>query len=195
MEYVGERELCFDQTELGFPSISGCHAIVYVTSTGLFGFHNLGGERPEYWPGMSGAFAKFNRDNVNGNGVGKIMYGVCYASDQRGYVGIKKTTWLNELTAFADAVGFHGQIWGYDLRTADYPGQAYVGFFHVQGKCVIQTRDWTRGEETKDVNQDKANHKTTRPAAPIYQILDVDRVITSIGATRPVTVYPEKLRG
>ena len=144
---------------------------------------------------MSGAFAKFIRDNVNGAGQGKTMYGVCYASDQRGYVGIKKTTWLNELTAFANAVGFNGPIWGYDLRAADYPDQAYVSFFNVQGTCVIQTRVWTRGEETKDVNPDKANHKTTKPGSPIYQILDVDRVVVSIGATRPVTVYPEKLRG
>ena len=50
MRYVGEREVCYDPNELGFPSIMGCHAIVLVNANGLFGFHNYGGERATDWP-------------------------------------------------------------------------------------------------------------------------------------------------
>jgi hypothetical protein len=194
MRYVGERECCYDPTELGFPSISGCHAIVYVNPQGLFGFHNLGNERPGDWAALTGAWGKFRREHVQGAGAGSALYGVCYPETQRGYTGVKKAQWLAELDAFGRAVGYTGSIWGYDLADAGIPGQAYVNFFHIQGKCVIQARVWVRGEETKGANTAPTDHKTTRPSQPIFELLDVNRVTTAIAATPIKTYYPEKLR-
>src|SRR5262245_26622674 len=46
MIYLCEREIGFDTTEIGFPSILGCRAIVLVTSSGLFGYHLNGNLNP-----------------------------------------------------------------------------------------------------------------------------------------------------
>jgi hypothetical protein len=195
MKYVAEREVCFDPTELGFPSIQGCQAIVYVTTSGLFGYHNYGGERSDVWPALTAAFATFVRGNVNQGAGGKMLYGVCYPYSVRGYTGNQKAQWLAELKAFADAVNYTGEIWGYDLASAGIPPSAYVYFCHVQSKCVIQARKWVDHEETKGANTDPANHKTTTPGSPSYNIKDPARVVISVGATALKTYYPEKLRG
>jgi hypothetical protein len=195
MKFVGEREVCFDPKELGFPSIQGCQAIVYVTTSGLFGFHNLGGERPDVWPALTAAFGAFVRGNVNRGAGGKMLYGVCYPYSVRGYTGDQKAQWLAELKAFASAVDYNGEIWGYDLANAQIAPSAYVNFSHVQGKCVIQARKWVDHEETKSANTDPTNHKTTTPASPIYNIKDPAKVVTSVGTTPLKTYYPEKLRG
>jgi hypothetical protein len=194
LKYVGEREFCFDQSELGFPSISGCHAIVYVTANGLFGYHNYGGQTPDRWPGMSAAFGNFVHGNVNGGGAGKLIYGVCYATTNRSYPGIAKATWLAELAAFGTAVGFTGPIWGYDLAVSGIPPSAYVTFFHTQGTCVIQVRKWVDHEDTLGPNASPTDHKTTAPASPVYKINNVANVVVSVGATALKTVYPDKLR-
>ena len=195
MRYVGEREICFDPGELGFPSISGCQAIVMVNGHGLFGFHNLGNERPDDWPALTAGWGQFVRGHVRGVGGGWVaMYGVCYPETKRGYTGVKKAQWLAELAAFGGALGYTGPIWGYDLANAEIPESAYVSFSHVQGKCVIQARPWVAHEDAKGANTAKANHKTTRRAAPVYTVQDVDRVVTGVGATAIKTYYPEKLR-
>ncbi|MSP02332.1 MAG: hypothetical protein EXR07_14965 [Acetobacteraceae bacterium] len=196
MLYIGEREICFDQSELGFPSILGCHAIVYVNANGLFGFHNYGGQTPDRWPGLSGAFGQFVNHHVNGGGAGTTLYGVCFATTHRSYGGIPRTSWLAELTAFANVVNFPGAIWGYDLAASGIPNSAYVSFFRfpILGTCLIQARPWVANEGTAGRNLNAANHVTTAPAAPIYNINQVANVTTAVGVTPLATYYPERLR-
>ena len=194
MRYVGEREVCYDPNELGFPSILGCHAIVYVAPSGLFGFHNYGGERAADWPELIKPWQKFVREHVQGGGAGKALYGVCFPESRRSYVGVKRATWLAELDAFGKAIGYTGPIWGYDLDNAGITTSAYVNFFHIQGKCVIQARPWVQHEDTKGVNDGPTNHKIIRRNDQVYDLLEAPRVATTIGMTFPKTYYPEKLR-
>ena len=194
MRYVGEREVCYDPTELGFPSISACHAVVYVAPAGLFGFHNLGNERATDWPGLTGAWGQFVTGHVSGGGTGSALYGFCYPLTKRGYTGIQKAQWLAELVAFAKGVGFTGPIYGYDLADSGIQGSAYVSFSHVQGKCVIQARQWVHGEDTAGPNTAPSNHKSTRRGEPLFSIVAAPRATVSIGLTAAKTYYPEKLR-
>ena len=201
MRYVGERELVYDPSELGFPSISGCHAILLVTAQGLFGFHNLGNERPGDWPALSGAWGQFVTTHVRGGRGGRMLYGVCYPETKRGYTGVKKAQWLAELAAFADKVGYTGPIWGYDLANAGIAqGSSYVHFTHMPtlGTCVIQARGWSADiDEIKDdkgANDDPSNHKTTRPAQPIAAISNAVKITRRVGTAAMKTYYPERLR-
>ena len=201
MRYVGERELVYDPGELGFPSISGCHAILYVAPQGLFGFHNLGNERSGDWPPLAGAWRQFVTTHVRGAGGGRMLYGVCYPENKRGYTGVQKAQWLAELAAFGSAVGYTGPIWGYDLANAGIAqGSSYVHFTHMPtlGSCVIQARGWVRDidevKEYKGANDDPPNHTTTRPAQPIAAIADAAKITLRVGAAAMKTYYPERLR-
>src|SRR5262245_3841932 len=122
-KYLSENEVGFDQTELGFPSISGCHAIVYATTNGLFGFHNYGGDARDQWPGRSAAFASFVDNHAGGPGAGRLLYGLCFltGAQSRGYPEPKKQEWTSELVALANALGYDGEIWGYDMAGSGLP--------------------------------------------------------------------------
>jgi hypothetical protein len=138
--YLSENEVGFDPTDLGFPSIGGCHAVVYVTANGLFGLHNFGGAERDVWPGRSAVFANFVKNHAGYRGAGKLLYGVCYATGgtSRGYGDTApKKIWTEELAAFAKALDYRGEIYGYDLVNQSFPPAAYVDFHKIDTTCVI----------------------------------------------------------
>jgi hypothetical protein len=57
--YLSENEVGFDPTDIGFPTIRGCHAILYVTAGGLFGIHNYGGDNPAQFQERAAVFRDF----------------------------------------------------------------------------------------------------------------------------------------
>jgi hypothetical protein len=198
MRYLSERHLGFDAQELGFPSIRGCQAIVYVTDTGLYGFHNFGGAAPDDWKDRGDAFGTF----VNGMprvGAGKAVYGVCFATSQRGYgTANVRQSWLSELAAFASAVRFTGAIYGYDLDRSAVGPPALVEFSRTPNHtCVIQIKAWNKTGATEKQVANLAEHKTTyRPnTATPTSVRDLTAtVIDTMPAGGYTTVYPEQLR-
>lgn len=200
MRYLVENELGFDPSGLGFPSISGCHAIVYVTTAGLFALHNFGGADSGSWKDRSDALGVYVHAHVNGNAIGKTMYGVCYATgnNSRGYgVANEKQKWLGELAKFGDAVGYSGPIYGYDMSNQPTPPSAYVEFNKIGDKCVIQMKAWNPGDATKGINTSPADHQMMRrnKNGVGYALQDTAaQVVTAVTQAGLTTVYPEKLR-
>jgi hypothetical protein len=167
MLYLSENEVGFDPTGLGFPSISGCHAVVYVMANGLFGLHNFGGAERDVWPGRSAVFANFVTNHAGYREPGKLLYGVCYATggNSRGYGDTAaKQVWTEELAAFAQALGYHGDICGYDLAYQNSPPPAYVDFHKVNMTCVIQTAPWNNNSGTSGANALLVDHRMFRPS-------------------------------
>jgi hypothetical protein len=198
VKYLSENEVGFDTTDLGFPSVSGCHAVVYVMSMGLFGLHNFGGAERDVWPGRSAVFANFVQNHDHYQGAGKLLYGVCYATggNSRGYGDtLPKKVWTEELVAFAQALGYRGDIYGYDLASRNSPPPAYVDFRKVDTTCVIQTAPWNNNSGTRGANQWPLNHRMFRRVTGTndYALQDVNTVVTSVATSPPTTVYPEKL--
>ena len=200
-KYLSENEVGFDQSELGFPSISGCHAIVYVTADGLFGYHSYGGAERAQWPGRSAAFAGFVNNHAGGPGAGKLLYGVCYATGNRGYGDTApKQEWTGELTAFANALGYDGEIWGYDLTGSSIPSPAYVLYHRPAGtSCVIQVKAWNQADGARGPNPSPNQHQmiARRGSSVNPPTLGAANnvVVTSVTTAGLRTVYPEKLRG
>ena len=198
MRYLGERHFGFDTGELGFPSIRGCQAIVYVTSAGLFGFHNFGGAAPDDWADRGAAFGSYVNAHTQ-TGAGKALYGVCYATSERGYgTGNVRKLWLAELAAFASAVRFTGSIYGYDLDRSAVPTPALVELTRTPSQtCVIQVKAWSKAGSTEKSVSGLADHKTTyRPnTSTPTSVRDLTAtVIDTMPTGGYTTVYPEQLR-
>jgi len=195
--YVSERELVFSPDVLGFPSIMGCHGIVYVTNAGLFGYHNYGGEIPGQYNDRATAFANFVAGHPNGPGVGSALFGACYLTQAgdtlRAYGANPRQKWIAELTAFASALGFNGPIYGYDFGT--FPGigaSAYSEFQRVNATCVVQVKTWTNVGATSAPNTDHVNIRYN----PRLSVLEdqARNTINLVPATGMRTVYPQQLR-
>jgi hypothetical protein len=159
VRYLGEREVGFDPSGLGFPSLDGCQAIVYQTDNGLFGYHNFGGADEASWPERSAAFGSFVNEHFM-RATGRILYGVCYVTTARGY-GNSHTTrkWKGELASFADAVGFDGPIWGYNLSNSGIAPGAYVELRKNGNACEVWAKHWSDADRTKGINSGPMYHR------------------------------------
>jgi len=197
LRYLGERHLGFDISELGFPSIRGCQAIVYVTASGLFGFHNFGGAAPDDWADRGAAFGSYVNTHAR-TAAGKALYGVCYATSERGYGASPRQAWLSELSAFAKAVRFTGPIHGYDLDRSAVAPPALVQFTRTPNHtCVIQVKTWSKAGAAEKQVAGLPDHKTTyRPnTSTPTSVRDLTAtVIDTMPAGGYTTVYPEQLR-
>ena len=216
MIYLGNNHVGYHQSDLCFPAIAGCHAICYVTAKGLFGFHNMGGaeekltiknnagkvvRRLNIWKPRSETFASFVTSHPQGNAIGKMLYGVCFATggNSRGY-GNKAplSVWLGELTSFAKALNYTGPIWGYDMANQTRPQPVNVRYGKVGSSCVIQLKSYHPVETLKGPNSAPNDHQLIRKDnatdPPTFKLQATEsRVVTSISDTGWQTIYPEKL--
>jgi len=202
VRYLNEREVGFDPGGLGFPSLDGCQAIVYLTDNGLFGYHNFGGADEASWPERSAGFGTFFNGHFLRGAKGRILYGVCYVTTARGY-GTENTQrkWKGELAAFADAVGFGGPIWGYNLSSSGIVPSAYVEFRKSGSECEIWAKKWNDSDKQTAANTTPMHHKIlVRRQAPggasyISQVENQTRNIVSTVAAAGMTRYhAERLR-
>ena len=178
MIYLCEREIGFDPQCIGFPSISGCRAVVAVTAGGLFGFHLNGS--------LSGAkkdrFSLFIERHVNG-GQGTALYAASTDACNRYYI--------QELKDIAEAIGNSGSIYWADVSDVD-AGSAYVEMRLVPGNntCIITARGWNDGTDSDDANKgdyvDGASRTMANGAPPTRMYSNVDP--TGLRSFYPVTL-------
>lgn len=136
MIYLCEREIGFDAGQIGFPSVSGCRAIVLVTSGGLFGYHLNGNLNEE----KKLSFAGF----VNGRPLG-ITKRTLYAAS----VGAGIAHYYGELRDIAAALGYNGTIYWANLA-----GPSYVNFVNINhSTCGITARAWSDAADSVPANR------------------------------------------
>ena len=188
MIYLLEHEAGYDVDTIGFPSISGCHAIVYLTTNGLFGYHNAGGSASVAWATRADKFARFVREHFLGGGSGLALYGASFVGDnRRGYsIGNAKAEWKSELRAFADAVGYSGRVRGYDLTRTGYGGSAYVEYRATGTSCTIHVKPWTESGVQRGTISKRNNHKKLLGSS-------TTTMITAVNNTGLNTVAASKL--
>lgn len=201
-----EHEMAFDTNCLGFPSIQGCHAIVYQTNAGIYGFHVAGGSAAEDWPLNGQVFSDFVL--AHGGGLipaGSRLYGVTFVDVQRGYFPEpKKPKWKGELVEFASKLGYTGKISGYDLdkRLPTVQGgaapSAYVEYRVNAAKCDVYVKKWDGPHQpNRTANIERTNHKSKHKRygeAP--KIIELDRIVVGndFNTNDVAKVSKEKLR-
>ncbi len=193
MRYLNEREVGFDPERLGFPSISGCLALVYVTENGLFGFHNAGGSANDQWAPRSVFFGNFVRNHFLGGRPGRRVYGATFAHR---YGPPFRDNWRGELAAYGGSVGFHGAIRGYDLSAAGLPGSAYVEFRKVGPKCEIWIKPWNDHDRTTGPLDARMHHKwIKRDGGGHYSLEEVAaQIVTNVTTAGLLRVHSTRLR-
>lgn len=203
MRCLIENEVGYHATHMGFPSIRGCHAIVLVTASGLFGLHNYGGDNPDQWTDRATAFAGWVTAHPRWQGGAAALYGACFvttvAGSARGYgTSNPALNWKSELKKFADMLNFPGKIFGLDLaRTACLP-PCYVDVLNVGNtRAVLSAKTWNKNDGTQGPNTHPQDHQLMRrpPNGLGYTIQatapQITRKVTSAGLT---TVLPIELR-
>ncbi len=197
MKFLMEHEMAFDADELGFPSIQGCHAIVYQTKDGLFGYHNAGGSGDDRFKGRATKFAEFVRAN-GGDGSGTRLYGCSFiGNNQRGYSGKAKDKWKLELVTFATELGYTGKISGYDLHKTLKGGNdsAYVEYRKSGSKCDVHIRKWSQDEHpARSANPDQATHKQLQARGFNLSLINLATVVTGVDRNGVTKISKEKLR-
>lgn len=146
MKYLMENEAGFDPDSIGFPSIQGCHAIVYQTSVGLWGYHNFGGSGASAFKKRANLFRDFVEDHFIAAGTGECLYGCTFVGNNaRGYSGSPSASWKKELKQFAIALDYKGSIMGFDLSTklTNNADSAYVEYRKSGAKCRIYVKKWS----------------------------------------------------
>lgn len=160
MVFLGEREVGFHPDAIGFPSIDGCHGVVLLTETGLWGFHNLGGSAATSFAERSKSFAAFVSQHFLTRGVFKQLYGTCFRNKRCYAEADKLAGWKAEMTAYATALGYHGTVSGYDLDKMGYGKKsAYVEYRKNGNSCTIQVKAWPEMKSEKGVHTNRVNHK------------------------------------
>lgn len=200
MKFLMEHEMAFDADCLGFPSIQGCHAIVYQTTGGIYGFHVAGGSANDDWPLNAGVFRQFINDHGGLASPGSRLYGASFIeNNQRGYSGAKpKQRWIEELVTFSSALGYTGKISGYDLfKSLGADASAYVEYRVNGSKCDLYIRKWSRDNDhptvtdNPDQNIHKVKHKVYGQAPTLKNL---DKVVSGVSRDGVTHVHKEKLR-
>ncbi|MBR0679859.1 hypothetical protein GXW74_05125 [Roseomonas eburnea] len=142
---LGEYEFGFSTTRIGFPSISACRAILYQTTTGLFGFHQATGYGPMKIDRDAKKFANFVNGHSAGVGTGLNLYvgaklgaGGTYSM---GMPGMQE--FVAEIGAIAGELRFDGPARCYDLSYGRPGAQGVFVEFGVNGgACDMMVNDW-----------------------------------------------------
>jgi hypothetical protein len=163
MVCLGEREVGFDPDCIGFPSIDGCHGVVLVTASGLWGFHNFGGSGVSSFAERSQSFATFVSQHFVTRGVSSHLYGTCFRN-KRGYADANKlSAWKAEMKAFASALGYKGTVSGYNLDQVGYGAKsAYVEYRRNGGTCTVSCKPWVDMSYDQEPLTNRVNHKRTQ---------------------------------
>jgi hypothetical protein len=195
--YLNEREIGFDRERLGFPSVSGCRAIVFQTRHGLFGFHNLGNSDPKtQWGPAAEEFASYVTDHVNRD-VGIHLYVVTFVQRGGSYLNSKgkseRSQWQSETEVYAKKLRYKkGPISGYDLSTTATKTSAYVEFRAVGSSCIVLIKPWHRDDAKDGVT--KADPNIGPDHKMFKNIQTAKKFVTNVATDDLVQVQPELLR-
>jgi hypothetical protein len=204
MRCLIENEVGHHANHMGFPSIRGCHGIVFVAASGLYGLHNYGGDNPDQWNDRAETFASFVTTHPSWRGGASALYGACFVTQVngsgRGYgTSAPRVNWKAELVKFADKLQFFGPIWGYNLASSTCVPPCYVDFINVGNtSCIISVKSWDKTDSTSAPNTHPADHKLMRrsPNGIGYALQGTASMITkNVNADNLKTFQPEKLRG
>lgn len=175
MIYLCEREIGFDATEIGFPSVMGCRAIVLVTGGGLFGYH-LNGTLSQ---GKRTAFVNFINGHVQGATAKRMLYAASAGA------GLPQDH--QELRDIAAALGYAGAIYWASLPGA---GSLYVHYTDVNhNTCSITQRAWSDavdnvvGNKAPYLGNDRAMANGAAPG----------NMFTNLSTAGLLAVYPTQI--
>jgi hypothetical protein len=146
-----EHEYGYSTGALGFPSISGCRAVIYHTANGIFGLHQYRGPDPNVIKDFGDAFGEWVDKHRLDAGNGIALHVATYlAAPQTQYNKPVMQHHVDEMKEYARGVGFRGRMYSYNLSAALGGSSAYVEARIGSNGCEVFANTWVH-------NHDKAN--------------------------------------
>lgn len=113
---LNEHQVGFHPTNIGFPHLGDCMAIVLHRTEGLYGFHFTPGNEMQ----LLAFKAYIDKSSLSKNGTNIELYG----SVRRGrrWPGEKsvKIKWQDEMKKIADLIDYKGKVSGFDLSSTSH---------------------------------------------------------------------------
>lgn len=197
-----EREVGFGDNEgIGFPSIKGCLAVAYQTTSGIFGFHNAGNSGSDKFTLRAKKWADWVKQHPNGKDAGVALYGVSFVRrNLRGYTTSKPamSSWKEEMKTFALQLAYTGPIMGSDLAnvfTDPVEVSALVEFRKEGNGYGIFVREWY-----DDPGKDGVNKADWSPSANFTHLDSKPphlpkKMVKDVSQAGMIRVYVERLGG
>jgi hypothetical protein len=195
MKYLLEHEAGFDASCIGFPSITGCHAICLATNRGLFGYHNAGGSAVGSFHTRAQNFLAFVQGNLGGTlPIVHHIYGSSFIGNNgRGYTqGWVRQEWRAELETIAGHFNYSGPISGCDLAQwirGDSSSSAYVEYESLGKGCTVSMKKWSEAGKQIAPNPKQNDLKK------LIGTMENSNVVVGVDRTGLSKVIPEIIRG
>jgi hypothetical protein len=213
MLHLFNNQVGFDAHTLGFPSVTGCNAIVYQTTQGLYGLHNYGGSGEDQREGRAMAFAQFvQKVSMTHATYARNLYSVINSTHRYTPGDLEsKAKWEAELRTIALHLNFKGTLHLIGLqahlinKATKGKDSVYIQFDrNAQANgCDIRYKKWSRMQETRtedrpdNLEELKINSKLTvvkdDMAYRYYDLTKPTEVVESVdiangkGNLRPVS--------
>jgi hypothetical protein len=176
MIFLPEHKVGFDLNSIGFPSISGCHAIVVQVAGGLFGYHAYGGSTANAYSQRSPAFAGFVTGHASYGG-GPVL-GIYGAAFRKLRYSDEDVGWRQEISQYARDLRYTGKIRGLNLSDVVTEGNAsgasaYVQFDLANGEITVRYKNWSKMQLAGQVaGVGAANYKQLTPKGDNTRVED-----------------------
>lgn len=138
--YLDECQAGCNATDIGFPHVLLCMAVVLQTNAYLYGFHfDSPGNSDEYADALLDFIGRKGGNVANG----VRLYGCCHHANRNSTrnppAANADTAWRAEMTQIAGRLGYHGPVTGFDTTIIDPINGTYIEFHRVHGssKCRI----------------------------------------------------------
>jgi hypothetical protein len=191
MIYLGTNEIGHDASEIGFPEIHSCQAILYQTTNMLYGWHDSSGSVTH----LKAKAAKFNTyvQGVDMSHSTKAVRIVGVINSNHRFSKASQDIWQQELLAVAEALGFLGPVLGYrvtsHLGSAKDSGQGggdkmYVRFDRGPKGWRVFYKTWHKlqyGQEVDEPDDNRQQFKGTELGTKLYDHLAVVKKDPSSG--------------
>jgi hypothetical protein len=184
MIYLQEHEIGCDASEIGFPSISGCRAIVLVTAGGLFGYHLYG----FLYRDRLNKFVHFVNHHQLGAGSKKTLY----LASTVPVSTPEADTIYGEARFIASSLSYFGTMYYAKCHNYDPADVHFQDLNHTT--CIISARQWDRGGDGNDANKALYQEGANRELAykPLTKKMFIHQDPGQLKVTYPTQIPPGK---
>src|SRR5262245_26451897 len=138
--YLDECQAGCDASDIGFPHVLLCMAVVLQTGAWLYGYHF---DKPANTNEYAGALLNFIQRKGGDVANGVRLYGCCHHynrnTNRKPPAGDAHAAWRAEMQQIAATLGYHGRVSGFDTSIIDPQQGTYIEFHREQGtnRCRI----------------------------------------------------------
>lgn len=180
--FLNERQVGFDTTRVGFPTLGDCMAFVVQNTGGLYGFHLMPGDADK-----TAQFVQYVSNHIGFTGAWSGMFGTCHWQNRYGNTN-HRDWWEKEMKSIANVLGYSGTVYGFNTGSGTgikHGETAYVEYRVAgSGACSVHYKRMSK------VTAPTTLGKTAVSTSPDIQQIAKDQVATKASFVPGKDVVP-----